>query len=108
LKDIFALQDEITKKIITALQVKMTEGEQAGIHARGTDNLEAYLKVLQARDLARHQNIEDNLKARQILREALELDPHYAPAYSKRAGGTQVSVNSIFAEGDHLFESSRI
>jgi len=86
LKDIFALQDEITKKIITALQVKLTEGEQAGIHARGTDNLEAYLKVLQARDLARHQNIEDNLKARQILKEALELDPHYAPAYRWLSG----------------------
>jgi adenylate cyclase len=89
LKDIFALQDEITKKIITALQVKLTEGEQATIHARGTRSLEVYLKVLQGRDLARHQNIEDNLKARQILEEALELDPNYAPTY-RWLGGTHL------------------
>ena len=30
LKDIFALQDEITMKIITAMQVKLTEGETSG------------------------------------------------------------------------------
>ena len=92
LKDIFALQDEITKKIITELQVKLTEGEQASIYARATDNLEAYLKVLQGRDLARHQNIEDNRKARQILEEALELDPNYAPAYRWLSGTHYMDV----------------
>jgi adenylate cyclase len=80
-KDIFALQDEITMRIITALQVKLTEGEQAAIRAKGTDNLEVYLKVLEARDLARHHNMENNLKARQLLKEALDLDPNYAVAY---------------------------
>ncbi|MFH1932236.1 MAG: tetratricopeptide repeat protein [Pseudomonadota bacterium] len=70
LKDIFALQDEITMKIISAMQVELTEGEQAQMAAGGTANLDVYLKVLEARDLARHQNIEDNLKARQILKEA--------------------------------------
>jgi len=47
-KDIFAVQDEITKKIITSFQVKLTEGEQASVYAKGTDNLEAYLKVMKA------------------------------------------------------------
>jgi adenylate cyclase len=42
LDDIFAVQDEITKRIITAMQVKLTEGEQARAFARGTDNLDAY------------------------------------------------------------------
>ena len=42
LKDIFALQDEITLKIIQALQIKLTEGEQARIYGKGTDNLDAY------------------------------------------------------------------
>ena len=46
LKDLFALQDEITLKIITALRVKLTEGEQITLD---TDNLDAYLKYLQAR-----------------------------------------------------------
>ncbi len=47
LKDIFALQDEITLKILTALQVKLTEGDQAHLWARRTDNLETYLKYLE-------------------------------------------------------------
>jgi len=45
LKEIFSLQDELTKKIISSLQVKLTEGEQAYVYAKGTDNLEAYLKA---------------------------------------------------------------
>ncbi|NIS69645.1 MAG: hypothetical protein GTO12_12040 [Proteobacteria bacterium] len=47
LRDIFALQDEITLKILTALQVKLTEGDQAHLWARRTDNLETYLKYLE-------------------------------------------------------------
>ena len=46
-KDLFDLQDEITMKILTELRVKITEGEAARIHAKGTNNLQAYLKVLE-------------------------------------------------------------
>jgi len=82
LDDILALQDEITKNIMTALQVKLTEGEQAAVYAKGTDNLEVYLKVIEAREILRQQNPENNLRARQILEEAIELDPDYALAYA--------------------------
>jgi adenylate cyclase len=86
LKDLFALQDEISMKIITALEVKLTEGEQALVIGSGTDNLEAYLKVLQARDLKRQMNVENNHKARRLAEEAIELDPNYAPAYRWLSG----------------------
>jgi adenylate cyclase len=86
LKNLFALQDDITMKIITALEVKLTEGEQARITGSGTDNLDAYLKVLQARDLKRNQNIENNHKARQLVEEAIKLDPDYAQAYRWLSG----------------------
>jgi TolB-like protein len=46
LRDIFAIQDDITMKIITAMEVKLTEGESARVYAKGTENIEAYLKVL--------------------------------------------------------------
>ena len=81
LKDIFALQDEITMKILTALQVKLTEGEQARISAKGTDNLEAYLKVLLAREYSYYLTREGNVLARQIGEEAIALDPKYARTY---------------------------
>jgi adenylate cyclase len=89
LKDIFTLQDEITMKIITALEVKLTEGEQALVTGSGTNNLDAYLKVLQARELKRHQTIEANHKARLLVEEAIALDPDYAQAY-RWLGGTHL------------------
>jgi TolB-like protein/Tfp pilus assembly protein PilF len=82
LKDIFALQDEITMKIITALQVELTEGEQARLLAKGTDNLEAYLKLLQGREHVYRQNKEDNALAKQLLQEAIALDPEYPKPYA--------------------------
>ena len=42
MKDLFALQDEITHKIIIELQVKLTEGEQARVSHKSTSNLEAW------------------------------------------------------------------
>ena len=81
LQDIFAVQDEITKNITTAMQVKLTQGEQARGVARGTNNLEAYLKCLQANELALKHNIESNALAKQLAEEAIALDPEYASAY---------------------------
>jgi len=81
LKDIFAVQDHITKEVITALQVHLTMGEEAHIHARGTQSLEAYLKVAEARICQYRNNKEDNAKAQVLIQQALNLDPNYAAAY---------------------------
>jgi adenylate cyclase len=90
LKDIFIVQDEITKNIIMAMQVKLTDGEQARSAAKGTKNLEAYLKYLQARDYALKLNPESNALGRQLAEEAITLDPEYAMAY-RLLGGVHMS-----------------
>jgi len=81
-KDILAVQDAIAKDIITALQVELTEGEQARVYARGTDNLEAYLKVMEATWLGQQSTKEGAIKARQLAEEAIALDSNYALAYN--------------------------
>ena len=81
LKDVFALQDEITLKILNALQVKLTAGEQSQLWSTGTDNLKAYLKYLQAREHVYQMNQENNVLGRQMLEEVIRLDPNYAMAY---------------------------
>jgi len=81
LKDIFAVQDEITKNIITALQVKLTKGEEVKAASKGTNNLEAYLKYLQAKELIDKVNPESNALAKQLAEEAIESDPDYSYAY---------------------------
>jgi TolB-like protein/Flp pilus assembly protein TadD len=81
LKDAFAVQDEITKKIITELQVKLTVGEQARFRAKGTENLQAYLKYLRAREYFFHFTPDDNTRARKLLKEVIAMDPNYSPPY---------------------------
>jgi adenylate cyclase len=81
LNDIFALQDEITMKVITALQVELTTGEMAGRIAKGTRNLDAFIKYMVAFELFNRLTKEGNAQARKILEEAIALDPEYSRLY---------------------------
>ena len=81
LTDIFALQDEITDKIVTALEVKLTESEQEKEARRYTDNLEAYDYFLRGREQFLTTN-ETNAQAREMFERAIELDPSFAAAYA--------------------------
>jgi adenylate cyclase len=82
LKDILVMQDEITMKVLDAVQVKLTAGEDARLRAKGTKNLEAYLKLMQAREYMQFQNKENYALARQLTEEAIGLDPQYSAAYA--------------------------
>ena len=75
LKDIFALQDEITMKIISALQVKLTRGETVHRMEKGAKNIEAYLKLLEAAELIGRGTKEGSPQSKKLLEEAMALDP---------------------------------
>jgi adenylate cyclase len=77
LKDIFAIQDEITLEIIKAMQVELTMGETASVTGKGTKNLYAYLKALQAQEQWLRMDKEGSIKARQLATEAIAVDPEY-------------------------------
>jgi adenylate cyclase len=81
LKDIFALQDEVTRNILTAMQVKITEGEQALHRDKGIRNLNCYLKLLEAKNYANRFDIEGNHLARRMGEEALVMCPESSSAY---------------------------
>ena len=83
LADIFALQDEITKKIITSLNVTLLKGEDAKRWAQSTENLEAYLKFLEGTKIHQQNTKESNILGRQMLEEAIALDPNYIAAYDQ-------------------------
>jgi adenylate cyclase len=78
LRDLFALQDEITMKILTAFEVKLTRGEMAREYE--TENLEAWGYLVRAFSLFERVTKEDNAKARELVEQALKLDPDYASA----------------------------
>jgi len=81
LKDIFALQDDITRNVVMALQVNLTEGEMARLYGQGTDNLEAYLKLMKGVHHTLCFNKNDNEIGQQLFKEAIGLDPGYANGY---------------------------
>ena len=82
LKDIFALQDEVTQKIVAALAVKLTEDEQERLVRKYTENMEAYDSFLQGMELIHHHTKEANVQARQMYKRAIDLDPKFAAAYA--------------------------
>ncbi len=84
LEDIFAVQDEITREIVTALDVKLREGEQHRVWSRGTSNLEAWECVRLATDGVMGGSDEEQPRARELVERALELDPDYAIAWVMR------------------------
>jgi adenylate cyclase len=81
LKELFALQDEITKRIVTAIDAKLLVGEEARKRARGTENLEAFLKTLEARYYTSGTSRVGLARAKELLDEAIALDPKYPHAY---------------------------
>jgi adenylate cyclase len=92
LKDIFAIQDEITMKIMLAIQVKLTEGDHARVFGKGTYNLEAYMKFLKGLEHYRIGGSERNLLAIRAFEEAIAIDPEYAIAYRFLAGAHHVKL----------------
>jgi len=83
LTDIFALQDEVTQKIVAALAVRLTEGEQERLVRKNTDNLEAYDSFLRGMEYFLRYTKEANAQARQMFERAIELDPQFAAAYAR-------------------------
>ena len=81
--DIFALQDEVTQKIVTALAVKLTRNEQERLERRYTDNLEAYDCLLQGLGYFYLFTKDGNDRARSMFDKAIDLDPGFALAYSR-------------------------
>jgi len=84
MKDIFALQDEIVRRIVTTLKLQLTLWERYGVLVpESTDNLEAYDDVLRGIEHWQKSTKEDNEKARQMFEQAIALDPKYAGAYAR-------------------------
>jgi TolB-like protein len=80
LQDVFEIQDELTKEIVTALRVKLTDGEQARIWLRSTTNFEAWSYATRGVDYLWRGTSSDMTEARNMLERALACDATYARA----------------------------
>lgn len=82
LADIFSVQDDVTEKIVRALEVKLVAHIQNRPARVETHNPEAYDCLLRGREQYRLFTKEGNVNARRHYEKAIELDPNYAAAYA--------------------------
>ena len=82
LTDIFAVQDDVTTQIVSALAINLSAGERRSIAAEHTDIPEAYDCFLRGRELWWVHGREANREAETLLQRAVDLDPRYAPAFA--------------------------
>jgi len=85
LEDVFAVQDEITQVIVANLPRRVEAAQLEQSKRKPTENMAAYDYVLRAKDHHHKHTKEDNIKAVEMARKAIELDPDYSQAYAWHA-----------------------
>jgi adenylate cyclase len=80
LEDIFALQDEITAKIVSGLEVNLTVAERKSAGHKFTTNVDAYDLFLRGRTEVHRFTVTANAEAKRNFETAIELDPNFAAA----------------------------
>jgi adenylate cyclase len=85
LRDIFAVQEEIARRITAALAVQLTPKDEQQLGQRHMNNLEAWDAFTQGTALYRQYTKEANAEARKLFEKAIDLDPQFAMAYAHLA-----------------------
>jgi adenylate cyclase len=80
--DLFAIQDEVTQKILENLSLTLTQEEKQRLAKRYTHNIKAYEYFLRGQSLINFRTPEDNTTAREMYYKAIELDPSFGRAYA--------------------------
>jgi len=104
--DVLALQDDLTKEIVSALQVELTAGEQARLAAQGTHNAEAWQLTFEGRDLVHEHHKDTVQKGKRLLEQAVGLDETYALAWDALAEAHWKEARNAgwSASPEHSFE----
>jgi TolB-like protein/Tfp pilus assembly protein PilF len=97
-KDIFAVQDDIARRVVGAAAIKLTRFEQERVLTKPTSSLAAYEYVLRGRERLVNATREENDAAREMFQHAIDLDANYAAAYAALGGTYFDSVVSGWAE----------
>lgn len=100
---IFQLQDEITRQVVSSLQIELSVGESQRIIDHYTTSIVAYDLYLKGMELYSRRSGEDNALARQYFQQAIDNDPDFARAYAGLA--LTYSINSINGWGTSVERS---
>ena len=81
--DLFEVQDKLTRQVVSALAIRVTQAEETRVAQSPTDSLSAYDRVLRGRDIMREISLKGNGDARSLFESAIEMDAGYANAHAE-------------------------
>ena len=82
IEDVFVIQEQVSKKIVKSLQLKLTPKEKVALGKRATMNSDAYVANLRAREFLYRYTKNYLLLAIDLFQKAIDLDPKYAAAFA--------------------------
>jgi serine/threonine protein kinase/Tfp pilus assembly protein PilF len=107
IEDVFAIQDDISQAIVTALRVILSEGEKKAIESKPRTNIQAYDYYLRGRQFI-HQLRRRSLEyARQMFNKAIEIDPDYALAHTGVADASSLLYTYFDARDFNLRQADK-
>lgn len=81
-RDVLGVQEAMVRNLVAALPIKVSDAEKRSLAKRMTKNMAAYEVYLQAREAFLIRTAQDNARARDLFKSAVELDPQFAQAYA--------------------------
>jgi adenylate cyclase len=81
-RDVFDVQDEITKEIVLALSIELADGERARVFGRSTRSLEAWLAAMRGFEHWAEGSPKGIREARVHFERAASIDPNYTIAWA--------------------------
>src|SRR6266581_7520036 len=98
LTDVFAIQTDLARRIVSALQAKLSPNEKARLDRRPTQNPDAYLLFVQAHDYATRMDLFHKTSSRAVplFEQAIKLDPNFALAFA----GLSMAESWIYHSSD--------
>jgi TolB-like protein/Tfp pilus assembly protein PilF/tRNA A-37 threonylcarbamoyl transferase component Bud32 len=105
--DVFSIQDDIAKAIVTALKIKLLGENGAPLIKNYTENLEAYRLYLQGRNFWNKRGEADLIKSIEYFEKAIEIDPNYALAYAGLADAYSVLGNNGLWPAEKTFPKAK-
>jgi TolB-like protein/cytochrome c-type biogenesis protein CcmH/NrfG len=98
LADVFAVQDEITQAIVTAIEPQLYAAENFRAQRKAPDSMDAWDLVMRALSHYWRVTRQDNVVAQALLEKAISIDPNYGQALGLLAASHMFSAHMGWAD----------
>lgn len=107
LEDVFAIQEEIARAVVGALEVRLSKSAERSLASRPTEDLEAYDLYLKGRLHWNRRTVAGIHRGMELFRQALDLDPGFARAWAGLADSYVILTTFGVLGPDEGYPSAR-